>query len=251
MDIQLIYFISYLIFIGIYSTTVIFLLIQRSKREKEARPFITAMFIYFLCDLTQNIIQYFFNKESEFETNLGNLSPLLSLFTAIGYIIAIIGPVYLIFILEKNAFRSRLIKEKHLLTIVQLTLFAIYIVAVLYMSIFITGIEEQVTWSIQNTAVLYMVILVFQTLAFFGGFLYLGKNSTGKYRRNALLVAGGFFSYAFGNSIYLFYLTQLRAGIWAYDINIFIMVIWGNNIFRIIGLAMMTFFLVNLYRIKG
>ncbi len=210
-NILLFFDISKIIFIAAYGLLIVFLLLQIKKMEKIARPFMISMILYFVCDLLGDTLQYWFNRSTDYNTNPDLVSnahyQLLVSMNLLGVIIVLVGPMYLIFILEKKAFQKSLVKEKHILTILQVSLFLV-LLFVGFSVYFMSGNSSL----IGLIFVFFAGIIFIQVIFFFAGFLYISIKSTGQYRRRALLVSLGYIWQFMVNAFYFFVIQSYQIG---------------------------------------
>ena len=132
----------YTLYIGLYGILIAFFVIQLFKVEKIAQPFLISLIIYFLCVGIGAIIMYLDNRR----TLWGTLVPMdntniFSTFNFFGLALLVIASMFLIYNLEKNAFKNSLLKEKHLVTITQFLLIVyVFIQAFISASNYLVGI---------------------------------------------------------------------------------------------------------------
>ena len=164
---------------------LVFLILHLRSVDKIARPFIISLIILFLFELCGAVLNWIFNKVTEFNTNVDELDPIYILY-GLGYTFVITSFVYLIFNLEKGLFQNPLIKNKHLITIIEAPFVSAYVIG------FIVLYSLRIPLPFNIFFLIVVGVIGIQSLFFIVGFLYIGIQSTGLYRRNALLVVIGY-----------------------------------------------------------
>jgi hypothetical protein len=102
----------------LFGILIFFLYRQRNKMEKEALPFLISLILYFFLELISLIFAYIYNRLTEFNTDLNIPNYVLwGGLNMIGLLLTMVGPVYLIYILEQTFFKKKILKEKHIITI--------------------------------------------------------------------------------------------------------------------------------------
>lgn len=220
-----------------------FLISHLKSVEKIARPFIISLIILFLFEISGAILNWIFNKITDFNTNVDELDPIYFLY-GLGYTFVITSFVYLIFNLEKGLFQNPWLKKKHIITIIETPFIIIYILG------FIILYTLKLPLPFNIFFLIVVGVIGIQSLFFIVGFLYLGIQSTGLYRRNALLVVLGYFIRLGAN---------VGSAVTSYIIN---QESWTGGIipaypyfaiaalFIFIGMTITSYGLFNLYRLK-
>ena len=225
----------YTLYIGLYGILIAFFVIQLFKVEKIAQPFLISLIIYFLCVGIGAIIMYLDNRR----TLWGTLVPMdntniFSTFNFFGLALLVIASMFLIYNLEKNAFKNSLLKEKHLVTITQFLLIVyVFIQAFISASNYLVGI--------------YLLILLIQVCFFTGGFLYIGIKSNGIIRFYCILVSVSYFSIMLSNGANFLLASILRAGYFPSSLDDFMLYIGILFLIRSIFTILLSFGLIKLY----
>ncbi|NVM29836.1 MAG: hypothetical protein HWN65_13410 [Candidatus Helarchaeota archaeon] len=203
--------------------------------EPEARSFMYSMIIYFVFEVVGTIFIFIYNNLANFVIDVSN--PAL-IWNVVGQLIVLLGPVYLIFVLEKRMFEKPLIKEKHVVTILEVVLFVPVVVGGLL-----------IFYGIFDFNLFFILIVGFmglQGIFFSFGFLYLGLKTPGAYRKNALLVSFGY-SIRLGASAFAGYAVfQYNQGF--ITIDPFLIMLGINQIVSFIGIVVLTYGLLKLYK---
>ncbi|MHA1293725.1 MAG: hypothetical protein ACTSQJ_13785 [Promethearchaeota archaeon] len=247
------YDISIILFTLIYGFLVLFLIIQFNKVDRIARPFIFSLILYFLFDLVGNLLEYFYNTTTKFDTNIENISleqlEVLSFFNTIGYLLVLIGPIYLIFILEKKSFNKPIFKKYNIITILQIVLISLIIFVGIYFAIKYQDLDsiERSEKALPFIAPLYALIIAIQVMFFSGGFLYISIKSTDKYRKNTFIIAFGYIWQFLINIFYAQLVLKLHSGDFAGKIDLFFVLISLMILLRLIGLIVMSYGFLKLY----
>lgn len=144
---------------------------------------------------------YYYYEMEEYDVLTADpTAALLMLFYAM---FIVLGPLYLIFILEKQIAKKPILKEKHIITIIQIILFVSGILIIFG----VAGQDPTIlpTGLTLGTAFILLIIIL-QVAFFLSSFLYLSVKSTGEYRRNSLLVFVGYLGQFIVNTISLIYI---------------------------------------------
>ena len=161
------------------------------------------------------------------------------------------GPVYLIFNLEKSAFNKEIVKEKHLLTILQGILIGILLIISIMANYVLVDLSNEERMALTGTYIfsVYGIIILLQAIFFAGGFLYLSRKTEGALRINTFLVAIGYI-WEFIVNLFLavvFIMAVDQNSVLPYTSPDFPFVIGMTYIFRLIGLLIMSYGLLKLY----
>lgn len=228
----------------VFGIIIIFLLVQLKKADKIAKPFLFTMSIFFLCVLIGQIMIYIFNINTNFGTGIsvGIAHPMMIL-RITGYTTQIIGTMPLIYILEKKMFQKSLIKDKHIVSIIQILLLAFLITFdLLYLAF------QFVDTPILLNTLFIMGLILTQTLFFTGGFFIIGLRSSGEYRRNAFFVAFGYLIRVLLNVFSILYIYRLGANPTQTNLTTLTIFMTLINILNIIAILIMAYGLLNLYK---
>jgi len=247
MDENLLFFdMAKIIFICVYTVLVIFLLLQLRKMDKVAQPFMISLIIYFICVLVGDLFQYIYNRQTLYETktNIPEYN-FLYLLNLIGVLMTIFGPLYLIYNLEKQAFKKPIIREKHLITILQLVL--IVLLGINFAALASMSSQKQDSTSADTIFLLFGGIILIQVLFFFAGFLFLSIKSSGIYRKYTLYISVGYIFQFCVNTYYAFILRDYKAGLFAYSDEVYFNLVGFLWILSLIGLIIMTYGMLKLY----
>ncbi|MHA1148725.1 MAG: hypothetical protein ACTSR8_10815 [Promethearchaeota archaeon] len=219
-----------LIFCLTYSFVVIFILIQIRKKERIARPFLISLLIHFLLDLIGILFLFTYNTTTHFGeiTDFSKVeTQIINFYLALAILLFVLSPLYLIYNLEKICFKKDAIREKHLLTKIQLI--CIVLMVLVIVSFPLLGI------------LFYGIVTFIQVFTFLFGFMYLSIRSTDKYRRNSLIIFSGYLGQFIINLIY-FYYTNTNS----YS-DTFLITVGTLVLIRLAGLAVMAYGLLKLY----
>jgi len=229
-----------LFFIG-YGIIIVFLIKQLGEVEDVARPFLISLILFFLLELIGSFLVWLFNKLTDFGTTVETTDPIYFM-NAIGYLLILYAPVYLIFILERHLFQKSIIKEKHLITILELTITIV---------IFVIGIGAYILQEPMPFIFVFVFLfgmIALQSFFFLAGFIYLTINSTGEYRKNSSLVVLGY-SLRIGASGYAALISfQVMQGLWKESMNTAYLLYALVALVIFIGMIVMAYALLKLYR---
>ena len=222
---------------------IVFLVIHLRSVEKVARPFIMSLIVLFLFEISGAILNWVFNRITEFNTNVDPLDPIYFLY-GLGYTFVITSFVYLIFNLEKGLFQNSLIKKRHLITIIEVPFILFYIIG------FIILYSLKIPLPFNLFFLIVVGVIGIQSLFFVVGFLYLGIQSTGLYRRNALLVVLGYsirLGANVGSAVTSYFINQES---WTGGMEPAYTSFAIAALFIFIGMTITSYGLLNLYRLK-
>lgn len=186
----LIYDIFVIVFCIGYLFLVIFLIYRWKKAENVSRPLILSLILYFAFLLTNTILAFIYYRNTLFGTNpTTDVLGVYRLCYYISTILTLLGPIYLIFLLEGTLTQKIIIKDKHIITISQLIFLSLYVI-----TMFLFGVEYMLVF------LLYLIVLDIQVAFFIIGFLYLAVKSPGDLRKYSFIVAIGYISLFIINS---------------------------------------------------
>jgi membrane-associated HD superfamily phosphohydrolase len=226
-------------FIG-YGLITAFFIIQLKEKDKVARPFMISLILLFISELIGNSMIYSFNRITGFGTMVESTDPISNLMS-IGYLLVLIGPMYLIFNLEKKMFKKPIVKEKHLMTFLHIIFISLLVVII---SVFL-AIKQPYPYEI--VFVLLVGVLFVQGLFFLASFIYLSIKSTGIYRRNSTLVALGYTLRLGTSGITAILSYQLAQNLFQGSMDTAYMLFAFIALFFFIGLIVMAYGLLKLY----
>ncbi len=220
---------------GGLAVLIMILVMKLRNLEIEARSFMRSMIILFLFEVIGSIFIFIYNSLAGF---IINVSDPAFIWNVIGQLLVLLGPFYLIFVLEKRMFEKPLIREKHIFTILELIFFVPVVIGGCFIFI---GVFDFTLFFI-----LVVGVMGLQGIFFSFGFLYLGIKTPGDYRKNALLVSFGY-TIRLGASGFAGYAVfQANQGLITTDTFLFMLGI--NQIVSFIGIVVLTYGLLKLYK---
>lgn len=222
---------------------LVFLLFHLKSVEKIARPFIISLIILFSFELSGAILNWIFNKVTAFNTAVDPLDPIYFLY-GLGYTFVITSFVYLIFNLEKGMFQNPLLKTRHLITLIELPFVFFYVIG------FIILFSLRIPLPFNLFFLIVIGVIGIQSLFFIVGFLYLGIQSTGLYRRNALLVVIGYSIRLGANVISAVTSYIVNQDSWQGGMDPAYTSFAIAALLIFIGMTIVSYGLLNLYRLK-
>ncbi|TFG01300.1 MAG: hypothetical protein EU540_04045 [Promethearchaeota archaeon] len=228
----------------VFGIITIFLLIQLRKADKIAKPFLLTMSIFFLCILIGQILIYIFNIATKFGTTItvGTPNPMQTI-RITGYFLTIGGALPLIYVLERSMFQKSLIKEKHIVTIIQFLM----VISLIIFDLLFLFFQFTDTPILLNIAFI-MGLIVTQALFFGGGFFLIGLRSSGEYRRNSLFVAFGYILRVLLNVFSFLYIYRLGASPTQSNLTALTIFMTVINVLNIIAILIMAFGLLKIYK---
>ena len=235
MDGYLFNFIFRVLTWGGLGVLIAILILKLRNLEIEVRSFMRSMIILFLFELVGSIFIFIYNDLAEFVINVSHPA---FIWNVVGQLIVLLGPFYLIFVLEKRMFEKPLIKEKHLITILELIFFVPVVIGgcLIFIGVF----------DFTMFFILVVGVMGLQGIFFSFGFLYLGIKTPGAYRKNALLVSFGY-SIRLGASGFAGY-AVFQFSQKAIDPDTFLFMLGLNQIVSFIGIVVLTYGLLKLYK---
>ena len=222
---------------------LVFLFFQLKSVDKIASPFIIYLIILFSFELSGAILNWIFNKVTAFNTTVDPLDPIYFLY-GLGYTFVITSFVYLIFNIEKGLFQNPLLKNKHLITLIELPFIFFYVIG------FIILYSLRIPLPFNIFFLIVVGVIGIQSLFFIVGFLYIGIQSTGLYRRNALLVVIGYSIRLGANVISAVTSYIVNQESWQGERDLMYTSFAIAALLIFIGMTLASYGLLNLYRLK-
>ncbi|MHA1268281.1 MAG: hypothetical protein ACTSPY_00720 [Candidatus Helarchaeota archaeon] len=173
-----------IIFATILISIAIFILTKLIKAEKEAKPFLFSLFLYFFLMALVSYIQ----------AGVFIVNPLLTYEYGVyndywGVILIYAAPIFLIYEIEQLYFKAKIFTKNHLITILVLVTFGLFIGISVYDIIFnptfFYPFEMRKYWYTNYLS--WLIIVLFICVSF----LYLGTKASGKYRQYCFLISIG------------------------------------------------------------
>jgi hypothetical protein len=211
------------------------LVLKLRNIELGVRSFMHSMIILFVFEVIGSVFIFIYNNLAGFVVDVSDPAIVLNI---IGQLIILLGPLYLIFVLEKRMFEKPIIKEKHIVTILEI---------ILFIPVIIGGIL--IFSGIFDFTLFFILIVGFMALQgsfFIFGFLYLGYKTPGAYRKNALLVACGYIIRLGASGFAGYAVFQANQGFITIDTLLIMLGI--NQIVNFVGIIVLTYGLLKLYK---
>jgi hypothetical protein len=238
----------------LFGILIFFLYRQRNKMEKEALPFLISLILYFFLELISLIFLYLYNRLTGFNTDLNIPNYVLwGGLNMIGLLLTMVGPVYLIYILEQTFFKKKILKEKHIITILQLIIISILIVLVITGIIIFNNLTDTLAFFsslLDLGLILFLGIIILQFSIFYTGFLFLGIKSSGSFRKYSLLISNGYFLRGLTNLLALGTVDNLQAGTYQFNTNFFYIHMGIYDLLQIPWVLLLFYGLLKLYSLE-
>lgn len=211
------------------------LTLKLTKIEIGTRSFMRSMILYFVFEVVGSVFVFIYNNLAGFVVDISH--PAIG-WNIIGQLIILLGPIYLIFVLESRMFEKPLIKEKHIVTILEVIFFIPVIIGgvLIFYQIF----------DFTTFFILIVGVMGLQAIFFSFGFLYLGVKTPGAYRRNALLVSFGYITRLVASAFAGYAVFQANQGFITTDTLLIMLGI--NQIVSFVGIVVLTYGLLKLYK---
>lgn len=247
--------ISTIVFLAL-NLSLITILAKRLKNiEKGSRAFSFSLIMYFVLEVVGFVMQSFYNRETDFTLNFETL-PLdsqiyLGGLYLLGLLIICCSPLYLIFILEKTFFKKPMVKEKHIITMLQLSVIVV-LIAIIFIY-FISAYNPSLDiprWVDSVAFWMFLLLIVLQMFFFLFGFLFLSRKSSGEYKKYARQVVIGYVMQMMIVTYGLYMLGELRTGRYEYGIASFFVFNGILTYIRLVGVIILFYGLLKLHSIE-